>query len=411
MIDKPRELSSWKEICAYLGVSERAAQLWETRRGLPVHRLPGPGRGRVLAYTDEIDAWKRSAPPESAAVRAQGHRWAVAIGLLVVAILAVAWLRRPVTPAAMHMDKETLIALDEDGRELWRRVFPEHQASERYPETALIDLDEDGHAEILVAYRPANQNQLVCLDRRGQELWRYRPGRAVQSQSRDFENSFGIQAFLAAPMGRERKPRIAVSANHSMFSPAQVSLLDAKGRVLREYWHPGHLNDAAVADLDGDGAPELYLAGTNNRKGTATIIVLDADRFAGSAADEDGRPYFAAMPRSHEIGRVLLPRTELSRRCWQFNAPTGMTIQQQRIQVGINENPGIAPPDPVPSIIYDLSPALEIVQATLSDGFVSGYGQPCGGIVPKDLRVPAEDSLTRVVTVTPRILQASERRR
>ena len=53
------ELSSWKEIAAYLGVGLRTAQIWEQERALPVHRLPG-GRGRVIATVAELDAWKRS---------------------------------------------------------------------------------------------------------------------------------------------------------------------------------------------------------------------------------------------------------------------------------------------------------------------------------------------------------------
>jgi tetratricopeptide (TPR) repeat protein len=57
-------LDSWKEIAAYLGKGERTAKRWESERALPVHRLPGGGRGSVYAYTAELDEWLNSARDE-----------------------------------------------------------------------------------------------------------------------------------------------------------------------------------------------------------------------------------------------------------------------------------------------------------------------------------------------------------
>ena len=54
-------LDSWKEIAAYLGRGERTAKRWESERALPVHRLPGGGRGSVYAFAAELDEWLISA--------------------------------------------------------------------------------------------------------------------------------------------------------------------------------------------------------------------------------------------------------------------------------------------------------------------------------------------------------------
>src|ERR1700685_4384659 len=53
-------LDSWKEIAAYLGRGERTAKRWESERSLPVHRLPGGGRGSVYALAAELDEWLKS---------------------------------------------------------------------------------------------------------------------------------------------------------------------------------------------------------------------------------------------------------------------------------------------------------------------------------------------------------------
>jgi tetratricopeptide (TPR) repeat protein len=53
-------LDSWKEIAAYLGRGERTAKRWESERSMPVHRVPGDGRGSVYALASELDEWLTS---------------------------------------------------------------------------------------------------------------------------------------------------------------------------------------------------------------------------------------------------------------------------------------------------------------------------------------------------------------
>ncbi len=50
-------LKSWKEISAYLNRNIRTCQYWETKHGLPVHRLEDSARARVFAYKKELDSW------------------------------------------------------------------------------------------------------------------------------------------------------------------------------------------------------------------------------------------------------------------------------------------------------------------------------------------------------------------
>jgi tetratricopeptide (TPR) repeat protein len=81
-IDTPNDsqgqrIDSWKEIAAFFGRDERTVKRWESQRGLPVHRVPGGGRGTVYAFTAELTAWLRSSQqrespePASSAVSAE----------------------------------------------------------------------------------------------------------------------------------------------------------------------------------------------------------------------------------------------------------------------------------------------------------------------------------------------------
>jgi hypothetical protein len=79
-MDERRELTSWKEIAAFLGVNVRTAQKWEEERKLPVRRLPG-GRGRVAVDIAALDAWKRTSPDEVAPPGAV-YRWPLSKDLI-----------------------------------------------------------------------------------------------------------------------------------------------------------------------------------------------------------------------------------------------------------------------------------------------------------------------------------------
>jgi len=74
MPESSRELTSWKQIAAHLGVNVRTAQKYERERGLPVTRLPG-GHGRVAIDLATIERWKHTKPTLPA--EGTSFRWPV----------------------------------------------------------------------------------------------------------------------------------------------------------------------------------------------------------------------------------------------------------------------------------------------------------------------------------------------
>jgi TolB-like protein/Tfp pilus assembly protein PilF len=117
--DKPSEerLDSWKEIAAYLGRDVTTVQRWEKREGMPVHRHVHDKRGSVYALTPELDAWRQSrrsrlddgegeqqqlqaasaAPVDVGTdhgrrVAPRPYRWFVVAGVIVIGLLAAAYI-------------------------------------------------------------------------------------------------------------------------------------------------------------------------------------------------------------------------------------------------------------------------------------------------------------------------------
>ena len=66
-----RTLHSWKKIASHLGVTVRSAQRWEKIGDLPVRRAGSGRSARVLAFTDELEAWLASGGAERGAKKAE----------------------------------------------------------------------------------------------------------------------------------------------------------------------------------------------------------------------------------------------------------------------------------------------------------------------------------------------------
>jgi tetratricopeptide (TPR) repeat protein len=200
-------LDSWKEIAVYLGKGERTAKRWESERSLPVHRLPGGGRGSVLAFTAELDAWLISAKTEkldlddeangaieagreaeagepafslsqdeaqlapesraasSAARKAHGSAWHIPVFILLPAGLALAAVflvhlriagaptpsQQPARPASSEVEKRLAHELYLKGRFEW---------SQRTPESLNRALDDFTQA---LVHDPGNAQNYVGL--------------------------------------------------------------------------------------------------------------------------------------------------------------------------------------------------------------------------------------------------------
>jgi len=101
-------------------------------------------------------------------------------------------------PKFGRLDGSTLIIMNAEGKELWRKVFPdglrkafpEGISGDWYygqaPNTRIwfADLEGNGHTDVLFLYFPADNPQshsttLICYSDRGKEKWRWTPGRQL----------------------------------------------------------------------------------------------------------------------------------------------------------------------------------------------------------------------------------------
>jgi hypothetical protein len=379
-----REFASWKEIADYLGVNVRTAQKWETERGLPIRRLPGAGRGRVLVSAAELERWKQSGPPATPAARlpeparlGKYWKWAAALALLVLVAAALwATLRAKPVPVSAHVQGNALIVFDARGRELWRKILPveayEPSVSLDRQQVWLGDIDGDGQMEVLYAYVPKAEVEtpLFCFSHTGAEKWRFVPARKVATRLESFPPPYRPTAFAVIQPEPNAPKQIVVTSHHNLYYPDQVAVLDSSGRLLREYWHSGWIEALAAADLDGDGVPELYLGGISNSHRQAVLVVLDPRRLGG-ASHEDNLDYqLTGFGPPVETARVLFPRSCANRLSQPQNLVRQFFLSERELSVAVEEE---YVPQPGPVVFWHFDAALHFSRVVLSDHFKSRH--------------------------------------
>ncbi|MCX6626395.1 MAG: hypothetical protein NTW28_02020 [Candidatus Solibacter sp.] len=397
------KLSSWKEIAAHLGVGLRTAQRWERDRGLPVHRIPGGPRGLVFALPEELDAWRRPVERRPASLRA----WWMGAVFLAVAAVPGWYLARPAPrPALVHADPGGIAVSDAQGRALWRWAAPggleagEFQSAEYAARHSFFaDVDGDGETETLFAVNPpgvgTRNAELFCFSARGAVKWRFPPGQAVGTRKENFTPMFRIENVRLA-RGSGGRPLIAVESRHWAFYPAQIAVLDGRGKQLREYWHSGGFLDMEAADLNHDGRDELYLGGTDNGRKMATMLVLDPETMEG-AGDQPNDPDYQLLgfPPGREILRVFFPASCISR----ANAyrPEVLAFAIQGEQAAIRVRHGVDGG----GVIYGLSPQGKLLNFSLDDGYPERHAkfEAEGRIRHKFDRAKEEEELRNIEVV------------
>ncbi len=99
-----------------------------------------------------------------------------------------------------------------------------------------------------------------------------------------YNQGWNVGWVLYSSQGMDLGDRIAIGYRQ-LYSPSFVLLVDRhRGRVLAHYAHPGHISAPILADLSGDGQPEILLPATDNALNRPDLIVLEPDMQTGAAS-------------------------------------------------------------------------------------------------------------------------------
>ncbi|MDX2154040.1 MAG: hypothetical protein SFV54_25090 [Bryobacteraceae bacterium] len=353
----------------------KTAQVWEATRGLPVRRLPGP-RVQVRANRAELDSWKTATPvPLPAAPSAEKQMshttWWLLFGSLAAVLVGAAGfavgMGAPALASAKIVD-DALVGLDREGMQLWRHAFASLDAVPYKDGDRRLwvgNLDGDGQPDVLFVPIPhgfiRESVPLVRLDAQGHEIWRFTPGRSLRRGTQEFSPPYVVRQF--AIIG----DKVIVTSHHHLYYPSEVAVLDVRGRMVRSYYHPGHLNVLTTGTVQGNTV--ALLGGVNNLAHAATLVALDPARLDGAAIIDD-RPSFDGLAAGLEIARILFPRSCISRHD-PYNVVINILANPKEVIVHVQEELS----GTHASVQYHLGPTLELASVSLSDIFRSKHQQ------------------------------------
>jgi hypothetical protein len=351
-----RSLESWKEVAHFLGVTIRTAQIWEKEHGLPVKRLPGP-RGRIRVSVPELELWLASnhVGPSDSSNRKGVSRivpfFIIAVLTLIGATGVFVSNRDPGEMAWSDQRGSVLSAYDIEGRTLWSHDFgysPEPASSEkRSPSfnTPLWDINGDGKAELLfVLDRDGGtkfSSEVYCFDNRGRVLWTFRPGgRKLRTARHFFRDVYFLRWLLRMPDPGGNGLILLAGSNETPDYPMEVAAIDSKGRVLRKYYHSGHIPAACTSDLERDGRVELYLVGIAQGERRVDITVLDPLNFGGASRERNRDYQLLDLGHPVEIARILLFRSSLGEDSdMLYGTPVGAICDDWMVRATVEERP------------------------------------------------------------------------
>jgi signal transduction histidine kinase len=313
-----------------LGVSEESVQLINQYGNWQVESQKGIGT-KITINIDKEKARKAELilPPKKPFLRTKlGYGFSVLVlALIGLTLLFVfdkysrLWEDWNPAYAEVKQGRQVFMYNSKD-QQLWmhefeRPVFIREETPEvKMPLVKIEDLDQDEWNEILVTVGIGVQAtaQLFCLDHKGNVLWVFSAGEGFEEGSgRERENTnpeiFDIKNLLVNNFIGDRKKEILIYSERNAFFQSQLAILDNRGHVIGEYWHPGAIPYTIYTDLDGDGKKELVCAGINNRLNWRPIIFrLDIKELMGNKMQ--GPPYniFGDVKPAKEKKYVVLPQ-------------------------------------------------------------------------------------------------------
>jgi hypothetical protein len=379
-------------------VTVRSAQRWE-KAGLPVYRQ-GSGKGaRISACREELQQWRESGSGRQAqeADRTQEagapgcsegaspsppvprlrYTLPAAVALVLAGGSILLW-KAGVIPAAARvpnsytLNDSKLIVFDARERTCWTRRFPrlntnlvEHAMHDK---VLIADIDNDGRKEVLVNFAPENINErrcsLMCFEHDGRLRWEFPYGGEKTFGGRSFEQHYVGNLILPTSIAGKRY--LLTTANHFMWYPSQVALLDVRtGRLLEEYWHPGGIYFGFLRDTGKDGAAEFVFAGINNPGeglGHAALGILTLPFSKAPRANFDAGDPLRPLTGGGELDYVLFPLPDITRVAGVLPLPNDMHLERDgRIF--------IETPLPGGGLVYYLDFHLNVQEHRNSDSF------------------------------------------
>ena len=234
-------------------------------------------------------------PTHSAPALPNRRRRLLAITALVAVLVVLAVQAFQYRPEVIGTTHDTTIRGEVLGLEVWSHTF---EASIQFAEPS--PWSEDLHLVGLTSFA-SDGGRLLAIDRRtGAIRWEVTPDldevRAAFADTVLQGGYWHAEQGGPADFDGDGTPEYVLPFTHRTWYPSVLLLVDERGTILRHYEHGGHVTGVVGADIDGDGADEVF----------ATVMV--------NSSAHKGAGVLPFRRRRHARRRALRDRATVTRR-------------------------------------------------------------------------------------------------
>ncbi len=233
----------------------------------------------------------------------------VGAAMLVVLALSATFLwHQSCAKAEWTLDGGQLIVRDRTlGTRLW-----EITGNEPLVTACMASPWNDCQLLVSLGRRAPGSGSLLCLNRAsGDTIWSIAPDIAAVVRAFGAEDvmasKFSCRKLLVADLDGDGDPEIIAPFSHGKYYPFLLCTVRSDGTLRAQYAHKGHLYGFVVDDYDADGKDEVIATGvTNNRAYIgATVLMLDGDHCGGASIDSLCNPWSSEIDSA--LIRVVIP--------------------------------------------------------------------------------------------------------
>jgi hypothetical protein len=313
--------------------------------------------------------------------------WVSAVATVLLAILfgylfVVDW---DDNPASIETEGLLLLVKNKNEKILWTKKLDEYLSKQfgirlldNYGK--IIDVNGDKTNEVLICKQILISKEfgdeggsILCLNKRGEFLWKYNFIDSVSSKREDLAPPYYIE--LIDTLSENGRKQLTLFANNGASYASAIFKLDllTGKRIKGTHWCSGFTYESTVKDVNKDGILDLILVGKDNGYDESVLWILPSNKIFGFRPSTD-EYNIKNQPESDLIGYVRFQKTDFD----IVNYPKTLIVNQGSID-GLQEKDNffvsffiydtLGVPDYNTAINYKFSYDLRTVDAYIGDRF------------------------------------------
>jgi hypothetical protein len=322
-------------------------------------------------------------------VKRRGRSPWVEVPVLAVLATILIWLLLPILdrqPVGVRIIGSGFEVVNSHAHVLWKKSYPCEALHDYGQSSAVLDLDNDGHNEVLFGPDPAQASPISGLfyiyNYRGDSL------RACDCIARGEywgdTTKIGEPALYYGPkvdiVRIDHKLRIITSIENIYPARGHIKMWDSAGNQLGWYVNSGAASYQFLSDIDGDGIDELICTGFQNRMLGQTVFVLPAGGFHGVSPPYLKESYgydLSWVKHGNQLRYLFFPPTDIGKLDLPSDYQPGGELRRtsgNEFDFNVTESREIhGETVSVVPVDYLLSQEFRVTRVLLSDVFIKRY--------------------------------------